>query len=460
MLSPAGRLLGDLSVTRLDDDRFWLTGSYYLQAWHGRWFAQHLPERGVATGEHHRRLDGLLGVGARGTDDPRRAGARRRLERGVPDVRRAPDGRRQRPGGGRADRADRRDRLRDRRADAAAPHALDRPRRGRRRRTGCVRSATARSTASASRRATASGTRSSGRTARRARPGSTGSSRSTRATFIGAEAAAPRTRGRRAEASRAAAGRRRGCRRREGRRHLGRRHAGRRGHVGRLRAHRRDEPGARVDRHAGGRGEPRSSRCTSWVSRRRPGSSTRCRSIRPASACAAEPRRGSVLQHRDAAPLRLPTTHAFAQRAAQGFEPGYHARLSRERRTRADEHDHRGSRAEETSFHESDRGVRVRPDRGRRDLRVRDPEVRGLRRRLGGDEDPHPAGVLVAAGGHDLQPLHVLAGERGGSDRHGPRAVGGRDADEHLGRQHPARGRRVRGWRDRRDAQHVGLHRR
>jgi dimethylglycine dehydrogenase len=47
MLSPAGRLLGDLSVTRLDDDRFWLTGSYYLQAWHGRWFAQHLPERGV-----------------------------------------------------------------------------------------------------------------------------------------------------------------------------------------------------------------------------------------------------------------------------------------------------------------------------------------------------------------------------------------------------------------------------
>jgi dimethylglycine dehydrogenase len=47
MLSPAGRLMGDLSVGRLAEDRFWLTGSYYLQAWHSRWFAQHLPASGV-----------------------------------------------------------------------------------------------------------------------------------------------------------------------------------------------------------------------------------------------------------------------------------------------------------------------------------------------------------------------------------------------------------------------------
>jgi dimethylglycine dehydrogenase len=47
MLSPAGRLLGDLSVARLQEDRFWLTGSYYLQAWHGRWFVDHLPATGV-----------------------------------------------------------------------------------------------------------------------------------------------------------------------------------------------------------------------------------------------------------------------------------------------------------------------------------------------------------------------------------------------------------------------------
>jgi dimethylglycine dehydrogenase len=38
MLNPAGRLMGDLTVARLDEDRFWLTASYYLQDWHMRWF--------------------------------------------------------------------------------------------------------------------------------------------------------------------------------------------------------------------------------------------------------------------------------------------------------------------------------------------------------------------------------------------------------------------------------------
>ena len=38
MLNEAGRLMGDLTVARLEDDRFWLTGSYYLQDWHQRWF--------------------------------------------------------------------------------------------------------------------------------------------------------------------------------------------------------------------------------------------------------------------------------------------------------------------------------------------------------------------------------------------------------------------------------------
>ena len=47
MLNEAGRLMGDLSVTRLDEHRFWLTGSYYLQDWHMRWFHQHLPRAGV-----------------------------------------------------------------------------------------------------------------------------------------------------------------------------------------------------------------------------------------------------------------------------------------------------------------------------------------------------------------------------------------------------------------------------
>jgi len=42
MLNHRGRLMGDLTVARLGEDRFWLTGSYYLQDWHMRWFLQRL----------------------------------------------------------------------------------------------------------------------------------------------------------------------------------------------------------------------------------------------------------------------------------------------------------------------------------------------------------------------------------------------------------------------------------
>jgi dimethylglycine dehydrogenase len=47
MLAPSGKLMGDLSVTRLGPERFWLVGSYYLQEWHQRWFRDHLPASGV-----------------------------------------------------------------------------------------------------------------------------------------------------------------------------------------------------------------------------------------------------------------------------------------------------------------------------------------------------------------------------------------------------------------------------
>jgi dimethylglycine dehydrogenase len=47
MLSPNGKLMGDLTVSRLADHRFWLIGSYYLQAWHMRWFDDHLPSSGI-----------------------------------------------------------------------------------------------------------------------------------------------------------------------------------------------------------------------------------------------------------------------------------------------------------------------------------------------------------------------------------------------------------------------------
>ncbi|MBY8974827.1 FAD-dependent oxidoreductase [Rhodobacteraceae bacterium NNCM2] len=47
MLSPKGRLIGDFTVTCLGEDRFQVTASYGAQAFHLRWFEQHLPESGV-----------------------------------------------------------------------------------------------------------------------------------------------------------------------------------------------------------------------------------------------------------------------------------------------------------------------------------------------------------------------------------------------------------------------------
>jgi dimethylglycine dehydrogenase len=46
MLSPKGRIIGDFTVTKLAEGRFQLTASYSAQAYHMRWFQQHLPEDG------------------------------------------------------------------------------------------------------------------------------------------------------------------------------------------------------------------------------------------------------------------------------------------------------------------------------------------------------------------------------------------------------------------------------
>ncbi len=48
MLKPNGQLMGDLTVSRLAEDCFWLVGSYQLQTWHMRWFAAHAPVSGVS----------------------------------------------------------------------------------------------------------------------------------------------------------------------------------------------------------------------------------------------------------------------------------------------------------------------------------------------------------------------------------------------------------------------------
>jgi len=42
MLSPEGKLKGDLTLFNWGDGCWWITGSYYLRAWHMRWFQDHL----------------------------------------------------------------------------------------------------------------------------------------------------------------------------------------------------------------------------------------------------------------------------------------------------------------------------------------------------------------------------------------------------------------------------------
>jgi dimethylglycine dehydrogenase len=48
MLSPNGRLMGDLTVSRLGPERFMIVGSGAAERFHLRWFEAHLPKSGVA----------------------------------------------------------------------------------------------------------------------------------------------------------------------------------------------------------------------------------------------------------------------------------------------------------------------------------------------------------------------------------------------------------------------------
>jgi dimethylglycine dehydrogenase len=48
MLNPEGRLIGDFTVAKLGPERFQATASFAAQAYHMRWFLQHLPASGVA----------------------------------------------------------------------------------------------------------------------------------------------------------------------------------------------------------------------------------------------------------------------------------------------------------------------------------------------------------------------------------------------------------------------------
>lgn len=65
LLSDTGRLMGDLTMMRLAEDRFLLFGSGYLQNWHGRWFADHLEGEGVTVRNRSDEWQGVILMGPR-----------------------------------------------------------------------------------------------------------------------------------------------------------------------------------------------------------------------------------------------------------------------------------------------------------------------------------------------------------------------------------------------------------
>jgi dimethylglycine dehydrogenase len=63
MLTPKGKLYGDLTVARMEKDRFYLFGSSAAQEMHRRWFERYLPEKGVI---YRNRTDDLQGIAIAG----------------------------------------------------------------------------------------------------------------------------------------------------------------------------------------------------------------------------------------------------------------------------------------------------------------------------------------------------------------------------------------------------------
>ena len=63
MLTPKGKLYGDLTVARLDEDTFYVFGSGAAQEMHRRWFDMHMPDSGV---NYRNRSDELHGIAISG----------------------------------------------------------------------------------------------------------------------------------------------------------------------------------------------------------------------------------------------------------------------------------------------------------------------------------------------------------------------------------------------------------
>lgn len=72
MLSPEGRLKGDLTVFNWGDGTWWVMGSYYLRAWHMRWFNDYLDD-GVAIEDVSDRMVGFALAGPKSREVLERA---------------------------------------------------------------------------------------------------------------------------------------------------------------------------------------------------------------------------------------------------------------------------------------------------------------------------------------------------------------------------------------------------
>ncbi|MEX2408267.1 MAG: FAD-dependent oxidoreductase, partial [Rhodovibrionaceae bacterium] len=59
MLNPHGRLIGDFTLGKLEDERFYIFGSGIAEEYHLRWFESQLPDKGVSLRSLRRELVGL-----------------------------------------------------------------------------------------------------------------------------------------------------------------------------------------------------------------------------------------------------------------------------------------------------------------------------------------------------------------------------------------------------------------
>ncbi len=62
MLAETGKLKGDLTVLNWGDGRYWVMGSYYLRAWHMRWFDAHMRD-GITVRDLGEEVCGFAAVG-------------------------------------------------------------------------------------------------------------------------------------------------------------------------------------------------------------------------------------------------------------------------------------------------------------------------------------------------------------------------------------------------------------